>query len=135
MSLAYDTTLQNSRLDLIKTAVDAGTGAGKLRIYDGSQPAKGAAITTEVLLSEHLFTDPSFGAAAAGVLTAAAIADDTALATSTGTWLRVVDSDNTFVYDGTVGTSGADLNLNTTSFTTGLNVSITNFLTITEGNG
>lgn len=132
MALAYLVALRNSMLDEINTLVNAGAGPGTLRIYDGSRPATGGAATT--LLAELTFGDPAFAAAAAGVLTANAIIDDSsANAAGTATWFRVVDSVGTFVYDGDVATSGSDLNLNTTTFSVGLNVSVTS-LTITEGN-
>jgi hypothetical protein len=44
-----------------------------------------------------------------------------------------VDSTGTCCIDGNVGTSGSDLNLNSTSITSGQNVAVTSF-TITEGN-
>ena len=88
------------------------------------------------LLAELAFSDPAFGVPASGVLTANAINDDTsANAAGTATWFRVVDSNGTFVYDGSVGltSSGEDLELNTTTFSVGLNVSVTSLM-ITEGN-
>lgn len=132
MALAFSTTLRNNRLNQVTSAVDAGSGAGRLRIYDGTRPASGGAATT--LLAELTFADPSFGAAAGGVLTANAIVQDSSAdATGTATWFRAVDSDNNFVIDGDVGTSGSDLNLNTTSIQVGLPVSVTSFV-LTEGN-
>lgn len=133
MALAYADSLQNTRLDDITADIDGGPAAGLLRIYDGAQPAKGGTATT--LLAELTFSDPSAAAASGGVLTFNAInADTSANATGTATWFRIVDSTGTFVMDGTVGTSGADLNLNSTSISTGQQVSVTSF-TITEGNG
>lgn len=127
MALAFGTTTRNAWLDDITTLIDAGTGAGKIRIYDGTRPATGGTATT--LLAELVCTDPSSAAAAAGVLTLSSIADDaSADATGTATWFRVVDSDNNFVIDGNVGTSGSDLNLNTTSITALDTVSITSFV-------
>jgi hypothetical protein len=69
------------------------------------------------------------------VLTYNAIAADaSANATGTATWFRIVQSDgSTHVMDGSVDTSGADLNLNTTSIVAGANVSISS-ATITAGN-
>ena len=132
MALAYVTALRNARLDLIKTQTDAGAGAGLLRIYDGTRPATGGTATT--LLAELTFTDPSYGAAASGVLTASAITQDSsANATGTATWFRVVDSTAAFVMDGNVGTSGSDLNLTTTSIVATQAVSVTSWV-ITEGN-
>lgn len=132
MALAYVTALRNARLDAITTKIDAGAGAGLLRIYDGTRPATGGAATT--LLAELTFSDPSSAAAASGVLTASSITQDSsANATGTATWFRVVDSTAAFVMDGNVGTSGSDLNLTTTSITATQPVSVTSFV-ITEGN-
>ena len=132
MAIAYATTLRNARLDQIDDATNGGAGAGLLRIYDGSRPATGGAATT--LLAELTFSDPAFGAAAAGVITASAITQDaSANATGTATWFRVVDSTATFVMDGSVGTSGSDLNLTTTSIVATQPVSVSSFV-ITEGN-
>ena len=132
MALGYVTAVRNAKLDAIDNAANAGTGAAKLRYYDGARPATGGTATT--LLAEQVMTDPAFGAAAAGVLTANAVADDvSADAAGTGTWARVVDSDNVVVYDGDVSTSGSDFNLNTTTFSVGLNVALTS-LVITDGN-
>jgi len=132
MAIAYSTALRNARLNQVTASVDAGSGAGLLRIYDGTRPATGGTATT--LLAELTFSDPSFGAASGGVLTASAITQDAAAnATGTATWFRVVDSAGTFVMDGDVGTSGSDLNLNSTSISTGVAVSITSFV-LTEGN-
>lgn len=109
--------------------VDQGAGAGKLRIYDGTQAATAdTAIGAQVLLAELTFSDPAFGAASNGVATANAItADSSANATGTATWFRVVDSDNTAIFDGTVGTATSDLVLNTTSIVSGAAVSVTAF--------
>lgn len=132
MALGFVAALRNARLDEITTEVDAGAGAGFLRIYDGTRPATGGTATT--LLAELTFSDPSFAAATGGVLTANSITDEaSAPATGTATWFRVTDSDGNAVLDGDVGTSGSDLNLNSTSITTGATVSVTSFV-ITEGN-
>ena len=118
--------------DAVVDRVDVG-GQGYLRIYDGSQPATGdTAVGAQVLLAELRFAATAFGAASNGVATAAAItADASANATGTAAWFRILDgggidvTDN--VLDGTVGTSGADLNLNTTSIVAGAEVSVSAF--------
>lgn len=119
--------------DAVVDKVDQGSGAGKLRIYDGTQAATAdTAVGAQTLLAELSFGDPAFGAASNGVATANAItADSSANATGTASWFRVVDSDGTAIFDGTVGTSGADLNLNTTSIVSGAEVSVTS-LTYTQ---
>lgn len=104
-----------------------------LRIYDGSRPATGGAATT--LLAELVCNATFAAAAAGGVLTLNAIASDaSANATGTASWFRIVQSDGTtHVTDGSVGTSGTDMVLNTVSIVAGANVAITS-ATITMGN-
>lgn len=132
MTVGLLSTLRSSRVNLIRDAIDAGAGAGLFRVYDGSRPATGGTATT--LLAELTFTDPSAPNASSGVLTFSAItADASANATGTATWGRLVDSTGAFVGDFSVGTSGADFNLNTTSITAGVQVSCTSAV-LTEGN-
>jgi len=132
MALEFADTLANARALAITTARDAGTGSGKIRIYDGIRPSKGGAVTT--LLAELTFSNPSAPASVSGVLTANAITGDpSAAATGTATWFREVDSDNVFVMDGDVGLSGSDLNLNDVNIVIGLPVNISSYVN-TEGN-
>lgn len=130
MALGYNVTLRNAQLDAITTATGA---SGLLRIYDGSRPATGGAATT--LLAELVCNATFAPAAASGVLTLNAIASDaSANATGTATWFRIVKSDGTtHVMDGSVGTSGTDMVLNTASIVSGANVAITS-ATVTAGN-
>lgn len=129
MALAYSSTLRNNRLDEITAAVGA---SGLLRIYDGSRPATGGAATT--LLAELTCNVTFAPGAAAGVLTLNSITQDSsANATGTATWFRITTSGGTAVVDGSVSTSGSDLNLTTTSIVSTQPVSVSSF-TITEGN-
>lgn len=132
MAFGYVLALRNARLNLTRDYIDAGTGPGKLRIYDGTRPATGGTVTT--LLAELICSDPCAPAASAGVLTFSAITQDSsANATGTATWGRFVDSADTFVADCAVGLSGSDVNLNTTSIVAGAVVQVTS-ATITAGN-
>lgn len=129
MALAYSTAVRNAMLDEITAAIGS---SGLLRIYDGSRPASGGSATT--LLAELALSATAAGAASSGALTFSAISNDaSANATGTATWFRVVTSGGTFVIDGNVGTSGSDLNLNTTSIVAGGPVAVSSFV-ITEGN-
>jgi hypothetical protein len=109
---------------------------GKLRIYSGSQPATAAtAVSGQTLLAELTLGSPAFGAASNGVATANSItADSSADATGTAAWFRVVSSGGTGLWDGSVATSGADLNLDSVSIVAGGNVSVSSF-TFTESLG
>lgn len=108
---------------------------GFIELYTGTQPANAnTALSGNTLLATMTFGNPAFGAAAAGVITANAIASGTAVATGTATFARLYKSDGTtVVMDVGVGTSGAGINLNTTSIVTGGLVSVTSFThTVTE---
>ena len=108
---------------------------GFIELYTGVQPANAnTPLSGNTLLATLTFGNPAFGAAAAGVITANAIASGTAAATGTATFGRLYKSDGTtVVMDVTVGTSGAGINLNTTSIVTGGLVSVTSFThTVTE---
>lgn len=124
MAWAFATTVRNAMLDQIIAAMNAGAGPALLRVYDGTRPATGGTATT--LLAELTFTDPAAGSAAAGAVTLSALTpDSSANATGTATWARIVDSAGNFVADCNVGTTGSDINLNTVSITSGVQVSIT----------
>jgi len=115
----------------VNAAVDAAVvlaNSGKIRLYTGAQPANAdAAIGAVTLLAELTNNATAFGASAAGVATANAITSDaSADATGTAAWFRQWKSDGTSpLWDGSVGTSGADLNINTTSIVAGAAVAIT----------
>lgn len=122
--------------DAFAAAADAGTAA-IIRIYDGSQPTDpDTAVGAQVLLAQLTMSSTAFGAASdanpGGLITAATItADSSADATGTAAWFRILtQSGGTTICDGSVGTSGCDLNLNTTAITSGSTVSIT-ALTVT----
>lgn len=120
----------NGKADYISDQLDN----GYLRIYDGTRPTNAdTAVGAQVLLAELRFNATAAPAASAGVLTFNAItADASANGTGTASWFRALKSDgSTVVFDGEVGTSGADLNLNTTSIVTGAEVSVSSF-TYTE---
>jgi hypothetical protein len=103
---------------------------GYLRIYSGTQATDAdTALGAQVLLAELRFGNPAFGAASAGVATANAITQDSSAdATGTATWYRCLKSDGTTaVEDGSVGTSSANLVLNSTSIVTGAAVQVSSF--------
>lgn len=131
-NLKYAVTLKNARLDAITTAI--GT-SGLLRIYSGTQPTNpDTALSGNTVLAELALSSTFAAGASSGVLTASTItADSSADATGTATFFSLLTSGGTRKVDGSVGTSGADLNLNTTSIVLGAQVSVSS-LTITAGN-
>jgi hypothetical protein len=128
--MALNPKLAEAAANAEADAVCALLNSGKLRIYDGSQPATGdTAIDAQVLLAELTFGNPAFGAASAGVATANSItADSDANATGTASWFRTVKSDGTTkVFDGSAGVSGCNLNLNSVAIQQHAEVSVTAF--------
>lgn len=127
--LGFVVGTRNAMLDAITAAV--GT-SGKIRVYSGTRPATGGTATT--LLGELPCSATFAAAASGGVLTLNAITNDSSAdATGTASWFRVLTSANAAVIDGDVGTSGSDLNMNTTSIVSGGPIAISSF-TITAGN-
>jgi hypothetical protein len=110
---------------------------GYLRLYSGSQPTNAdTALGAQVLLAELRFAATSAPAASAGVLTFSAITSDTSAdATGTAAFYRALKSDGTsVVMDGSVGTSSADLVLNSTAIQSGAQVDVTSFaVTVSKG--
>jgi hypothetical protein len=130
MALQYDTTLRNGRADAVTTSVGAGA---KLRIYTGTAPGTCGAAFTGTLLSEHTCGTPFAAAASGGAHSPTLPANVNAVATGTAGYWRLYDSTGTTCkVQGTVGTTGADLNLNTLSITSGGPVQVTSW-TWTEG--
>jgi hypothetical protein len=118
----FSNTCVNAEADAVGNALNS----GYIRIYDGTQPTNAdTAVGAQTLLAELRFGADAFGAAVAGVITANAItSDSSANATGTASWARILASDGTTVwFDGSVGTSDANVILNTVSIVAGAVVS------------
>lgn len=131
MALGVLLSIRNAWLTAIANAIDAGSAGGKIKFYDGTRPATGGTATT---LLGTVTCDTTCGTVSNGVLTFGSLTEDSSAdATGTATWARLTDSDDNFVCDCSVGTSGADINLNSTSITAGGIIRITSG-TLTAGN-
>jgi len=113
---------RNVELNALAALLNSGTVA----IYAGTLPATPETAVNGTLLGTLTLANPAFGAAAAGVITANAVTGDlTADATGTAAYFRAWKSDGTTaVLDGTVGTSGADMNLNSVAIQAGADIEI-----------
>lgn len=137
MAVKLSTALRNARIDAIETLLSAGSTTPILKIRDGSVPASAGASEagTNVLASITLNTN-WLNAASGGAATIAngPWTDSSADATGTATFFRIYASDGTTCHiQGTVGTSGTDMIVNTTSFVSGQTFTISTF-TVTDGN-
>jgi len=126
--MAHNLQLTNLYVNTATDAALALLNSGFIRLYTTPQPATAdTAITSQTLLATLTFNATAFGASVAGVATANAITDDLdAAATGTAVWARCVKSNGTtVVFDMTVGTSGADLNLASVAIVQHQTVSVT----------
>jgi hypothetical protein len=139
MALGYTVALREAQLDEIAAAIEAGAGAGVLKIYGDTRATDAdTAVGAQTLLATHTLPDPvesgGAGTTTPGALTFGTISDDTNVdATEQANWFRIEDSNGNAVLDGDVGTSGSDLNFDTVAFVSGGTSSITSFV-ITAGN-
>lgn len=124
------TAVRNSMCDAMVDSVDAGSGAGTLKIYTGSKPATPGDAATGTLLCTFPLSDPAFGAAASGTATldiTPAVEDTSADATGTAGYARFADSDAGGKFDCSVTATGGggEVQLNTTSIVAGAVVTVT----------
>lgn len=129
--------LADNAAEAMCNALAALANSGTLKIYTGSQPTDAnTAVGAQTLLGTLTFGATAFGSAASSgtggtnrksTATANTITGDTSAdATGTAAWFRVLKSNGTtVVYDGSVGTSAADLILATTAITAGVDIEIT----------
>lgn len=125
MALQFSTTVRNGMLDAIET----GTGVSAvLKIRTGAAPANcGTADSGTVLASITLASD--WAAAASGgtkALSGLPVSDTSADNTGTAAHFRLYASDGSTCHmQGTVGTSGTDMIVDSTSFTAGQAFNVT----------
>jgi len=112
-------------------AVTALLNSGTLKIYTGSQPALDGSLTGTLLVT-LTFSATAFPTAVASGgnvnATASSITAGTAGNTGTAGYFALLTSGSATVMTGSVGTSGADLNLNSTSISSGASVSCSSFV-------
>lgn len=122
----YDATIISS-----VNAACADANGGYLVIYTGAQPALDGSLSGTLLVTLDLSaTAFATATASAGTVTANAnsITNGTAVATGTAGYHAILASNGTTVcWTGSVGTSGADLNLSSLSIVTGALVTCSSY--------
>ena len=124
MTLSFSTPLRDARATAIVTA--AGSSA-KIKYYNGTRPATGAAAGGTLLAT--LIGGSSLGTVSSQVLTFGAVTQtNSAHVSGTPTWVRITTSADAFVADlsipgdmtftGTIAT-GVDITLGATTITEG----------------
>lgn len=132
MALQYSVAVRNARLDAIESTI--GTSA-IMRIRTGSVPATCATADAGTVVATLNLPSDWMAAASSGTKAMSGTWQDTSAdATGTAAHFRIYDSAGTTCHmQGTVGTSGTDLIVDSTSFTSGQSFSITAF-TLTAAN-
>lgn len=128
-TVRFATAVKNSMLTPIRDAIDAGAGAGTVKIYTSPMATLPSdAISTQTLLGTLTFSDPSGATPSGGVFTASAITQDSSAdATGTAVWARIADSTGTVVVDVDITATGLGgaMQMNTTSIVIGGPILIT----------
>lgn len=128
MTVGVSTDVKNSALIGIRALIDGGADSGLIKVYDSPRPATGAAITTQILLAEIEFNDPSFADPVSATMTMNVPLTTNGLANGTALWARITDSDDNFVMDIDVGdlASSAELKLSDEAITLGGLINVVN---------
>ncbi len=123
MALSVAAATRNAEVNAATALLNNGT----IVIYSGSVPATAdTALGAQVVLATCTYGATAFGAASGGSATANAIAGANAVATGTASFFRSFKVDaTTVVLQGAVGTSGAELNINSTAIQNGAAVAVT----------
>ena len=126
MPTRIPTDTRNAMAAAAAGRADGGAAPGKIRVYTGAQPASANDAASGTLLVTFTLNDPAYAAPATGVCTLDVDPEITAdpVASGTAGWFRLLDSDDNTVVDGACGTSGAQLNLTTTTLEVGVDVTI-----------
>lgn len=132
MAIQLSTSVRNARLDAIETTVGV---SAVLKIRSGAAPANvGTADSGTVLATLTLPSDWMAAASGGSKAMSGTWQDASADATGTAAHFRIYASDGTTAHmQGTVGTSGTDMIVDSTSFTAGQSFTINSF-TLTDGN-
>lgn len=133
MAVQFSVAVRNARLDAIETTAGA---SAVMKIFSGSVPANCAAADSGTVLATLNLPSDWMAAASGGSKAKSGTWQDLS-ADNTGTagYFRVYDSGAiTCHIQGTVGTSGTDMTVSSTSFTAGQSFTVNTF-TITDANG
>lgn len=137
MATRLSTASRNAASDAVVDRLDAGSGAATVEIRSGTQPASANDVASGTLLCTVTLSDPAFGSSSSGTASLAGVPlSGTGVANGTAGWARFKDSDGNVVLDGSVTATGGggQIELATTTISTGLTVQVTS-LTVTTPAG
>ncbi len=138
-TVQYTVGHRNNAMSDLVTAIGS---TGYLMIVSGTEPANVATADTGTVLAS-LPIAATAGTVSGGVLTFGAFTSEAAVATGTATHFLICTtsstanctaaSSTTRIIQGTVGTSGADINFPSTSITSGETISVTSYTITAAG--
>lgn len=111
----HGTAMRGVLAEAVKTAVDQGSGAGKLVIMTSA----------DAVLATITLQDPAFSRSGAVNTLLGVPLSTTASGTGTAAKAKVTDSSDVTIYEGTCLSSGGDFTIDNTSIVTGQTVRIT----------
>ena len=126
MTIRFNTAMRDAMVTALTGAISGYT----LSIYTGSQPATANDAATGTKLVDIMVNGFNAPASGSATLNTSTPNTGTAVATGTAGWGRIVGSAGERI-DGTVGTSGTDFTINSTSITNGATVTLT-AMTVTQ---
>ena len=125
MAVTYSTTVKNTRMNAVVTAIDAGAGNGILKVGTAGM----AATLVSITLAKPSATVTN------GILTFSGLPKSgTASGSGTAAAAQITDSTGTVIVDGlTVGTVGTNIIIDNTSINSGQTINFNATSTITHG--
>ena len=126
MTIRFNTAMRDAMVTALTDAISGYT----LSIYTGSQPAAANDAATGTKLVDIMINGSNAPANGSATLDTSTPNTGTAVATGTAGWGRIVGGAGERI-DGTVGTSGTDFTINSTSITNGATVTLT-AMTVTQ---
>jgi hypothetical protein len=130
MAVQLSTAVRNARLDVIETTIST---SPTLEIRTGAVPANCAAADSGTVLATLTLPSDWMAAASGGSKALSGTWQDTSAdATGTAAHFRIKQSTTCHI-QGTVGTSGTDMVVDSVSFTAGQQFTVTAF-TLSDGN-
>lgn len=134
MTIQISNVAAKAALDAVTALLNAG-GAGKLRVYSGTEPVDvDTALSGNTLLIDFALAATSFGASTdanpGATATAAAITGVNASATATASFYRLLNNAGTAVEQGTVTATGGggDCTVTTTAVVSGAPCTVTSLI-------
>ena len=127
MTIRFNTDMRNAMVTALTNAIGS---YNTLSIYTGSQPATANDAATGTKLVDIMINGFNAPVSGSATLNTSTPNTGTAVATGTAGWGRIVGGAGERI-DGTVGTSGTDFTINSTSITNGATVTLT-AMTVTQ---